>query len=259
MAEPKKYIKIQLPGEKYLEMVWIPKGDFDMGSPEEEEDRQENEKMHKVEIHKGFYLGKYPITQQQWEVVMGKNPVKDEDDKNDNYPVVDVSWCDVQKFIEKLNENTEVQESIKSLKCCGNVFRLPTEAEWEYACRAGSAGPWSCSSENLDQYAWYYGREENSPASLHRVQENQANGWRLHDMHGHVCEWCEDWYGDYEDGEDPQGPGTCSYRVLRGGGTYNSPANVRSAVRNWDTPTTRSFDIGARLLLGSSLDKTGEK
>ena len=231
-----------------IEMVWVPPGTFSMGSPSSEEDRDSDETQHRVTLTKGFWMGKYEVTQAQWRAVMGSNPSKF---SGSNLPVEQVSWNDCQDFIRKLNAKGQ------------GTFRLPTEAEWEYACRAGTTTPyfwgtkWSpdkCMAENdvgsnEDSGVEYY-RSRGLPVdSTAPVGSFAANRWGLHDMHGNVYEWCEDWYGDYPSGSvtNPTGPSTGSRRVFRGGGWYSFPRRCRSANRFSDDPDLRYGSLGFRL------------
>ena len=194
-----------------IEFVWIPAGDFRMGSTSRHADSEEKP-VTRVRISRGFYLGKYEVTQGQWEGVMGSNPSRFKN-CGGNCPVERVSWDDVQEFIRKLNG-----------KSGGRRYRLPTEAEWEYAARGGTtadtyAGDLTNPRGNdpvLNRIAWY---RENSGRRTHPVGRKAPNGWGLHDMLGNVWEWVGDWYGDYPGGTvtDPSGPGSGSYRVIRGG------------------------------------------
>jgi len=220
-----------------MKFVLIPTGRFMMGSPSGEAKRSSHEgPQHEVEITKFFYLGQHEVTQGQWKAVMGSNPSHF---KGDDLPVESVSWNDVQEFIRRLNQ----QENT-------NRYRLPTEAEWEYACRAGSRSAYSFgdSADRLGEYAWYDG---NSGAKTHPVGQKKPNAWGLFDMHGNVWEWCQDWYGaDYYSGSpaaDPQGPSSGQSRVLRGGSWYVNPIYTRSADRDWSDPGFRSGLIGVRL------------
>jgi formylglycine-generating enzyme required for sulfatase activity len=214
-----------------LEMVWCaPTNNFMMGSPMGEPDRVKNEALHRVTLTKGFWLGKTEVTQRQWEAVMGANPSHFQ---GAELPVETVSWEDCQKFIHKLNARLAV-----------TTFRLPTEAEWEYACRAGRMGPFG---ENLDESAWH---KDNGGRGTHPVGQKKPNAWGLYDMHGNVWEWCQDWYGDYPPGSvtDFQGTSSGSYRVLRGGSWNVHGKNCRSAYRNWYSPVNRSYFSGLRLV-----------
>ena len=205
------------PGVK-MTMCWIPPGEFMMGSPAGELGRYGDEDQHRVRITKAFWLAKTETTQAQWRAVMGNNPSLF---KGDNLPVEGVSWNDIAGpggFIEKANKATAVGEG---------GFSLPTEAQWEYACRAGETGLYS--GGTLDQVAWYDG---NSGDKTHPVGSKKPNAWGLHDMHGNVWEWCADWYGDeLSGGIDPQGASTGVNRVYRGGSWYDGAASCRAAGR----------------------------
>jgi formylglycine-generating enzyme required for sulfatase activity/uncharacterized caspase-like protein len=227
-----------LPGGARIEMVWIPAGTFTMGSPESEEGRWNNESpQHSVTISQGFWLGKYEVTQAQWKSVMRKNPSYF---RGSRLPVEQVSWEGVQVFIEKLN------------RLAGNsVYRLPTEAEWEFACRAGTTSHWSFGNDEsqLREYAWYW--INNMQRVTKEVGQKRANPWGLHDMHGNVWEWCQDWYGGYSDGSqvDPMGVSTGSSRVLRGGFFGGGALLTRSANRDDCKPSNRNNNnVGFRLL-----------
>jgi formylglycine-generating enzyme required for sulfatase activity len=218
-----------------MKLVYIPGGCFKMGSPESEEGRDDDEDpVHEVCVD-AFWMGKYEVTQGQWEKVMGSNPSYFK--KGDDYPVERVSWDDAQGFIKKLNSKS------------GNTYRLPTEAEWEYACRANSPGKY-CGGDDPDAVAWHDG---NSGDSTHSVGKKQKNSFDLHDMSGNVWEWCADWYekGYYavSPKDNPQGPESDSSRVIRGGGWYDSPGGVRPAYRIGFSPGNRYYDLGFRLIL----------
>lgn len=219
-----------------MEFVLIPSGSFTMGCNKNFEDCSDDETpQHQVTISRDFYLGKHEVTQAQWVAVMGDNPSKFKGRTN---PVEQVSWEDVQRFIEKLNQME------------GKKYRLPTEAEWEYACRAGSTTTYSFGDEKgqLGQYAWFDG---NSGEQTHPVGQLQPNAWGLYDMHGNIWEWVSDWHENYSTGPqtDPVGPSSGVDRVLRGcsWGT-NRPEYVRSAARSWFTPGYRSDTFGFRLV-----------
>ncbi len=239
-------------GAKELEMVLIPAGTFTMGSPENEKDRYDDEgPQHEVTISRDFYLGKYEVTQAQWEAVMGDNPSWF--DGKPNNPVEYVSWNDCQDFIDNFN----------AMRLISGEFRLPTEAEWEYACRAGTTTRFywgdSDSESVMKQYCWY---EKNADdgywTSPHADEEGTQpvglklpNAWGLYDMSGNVWEWCQDWYGDYPLGAvvDPIGQESGSYRVLRGGSWLSDAGYCRSAYRVWDWPDDADNYIGFRLVL----------
>jgi sulfatase modifying factor 1 len=219
-----------------MEFVFIKGGCFVMGDTFGDGDKDEKP-VHQVCVD-DFYLGKYEVTQGQWEKVMGNNPSYFKN-CGGNCPVEQVSWNDVQEFISRLNQRS------------GKRYRLPVEAEWEYAARSGGKREkWSGTSSEgeLGQYAWYGG---NSGSRTHPVGEKRPNGLGLYDMSGNVWEWCADWYGEnYYQGSprnNPKGPDNGSYRVLRGGAWLNDPRLVRAAIRTWGAPASRSRYIGFRL------------
>jgi formylglycine-generating enzyme required for sulfatase activity len=195
----------------------------------------DNEKpVHQVTISQSFYIGKYEVTQAQWQAVMGENPSNFKDCAN--CPVEQVSWDDTQKFIQRLNGMND-----------GYIYRLPTEAEWEYACRAGTTGDYA---GNLSEMAWY---SDNSGNKTHAVGGKQPNAWGLADMHGNVWEWCQDWYhetyyGAPTDGSAWLSGGEQKYRVLRGGSWNVVATGLRSALRNDVTPGNRYYDHGFRVV-----------
>ena len=212
-----------------MEMIYCAPGSFMMGSPEDEEDLFDDETQHKVTLTKGFWLGKYPVTQSQWKSVMRGNPSVL---GGDAYPVDSVSWADCKEFIEKINSRSNI------------AARFPTEAEWEYACRAGSGEAYSGTGD-LDEMGWYDG---NSDYGTHPVGEKEPNGWGFYDMHGNVMEWCADWYGSYPTKAvtDPEGPasGVVS-RVLRGGGWGWDARYCRSACRISFSSDSGNHDFGS--------------
>ncbi len=222
-----------------MEFVWIPAGSFLMGSPVDEEGRYydpdfNEEDQHWVRISEGFWMKKYEVTQGEWEAVMGTNPSAFSYN-SPRHPVETVSWLDTAEFIRKLNgweSGTEYR------------YRLPTEAEWEYAARAGTTG---ARYGELDSIAWY---RDNSEGETHAVGEKRANGWGLHDMLGNLWEWVADWHGEYPSTlvTDPQGPSTGSARVARGGSWYDDATGVRCAYRNGHGPSARDFAFGFRLV-----------
>ena len=229
-VKPGKAEVIDLGKDVKLEMVLVPAGKFKMGSSESEKGRLYNETQHEVTLTKPFYMGKYEVTHEQWESVMGKNPSAT---KGAKFPVTRVSWEDCQEFIKKINAKTN------------GGYRLPTESEWEYACRAGTTTAYSFgnsltkSDANIDDY-------EGSKA----VGSYKPNAFGLYDMHGNVFEWCEDWYGDYPAGavSDPKGVGTGEHHVLRGGSFYNGVSAARSSSRCVTfVPSSRFSNYGFRL------------
>ena len=197
---------------------------------------------HEVTLTKPFMLGMYEVTQFQYEQVMGKNPSTF---KRSNNPVEHVSWANAVEFCRKLSE-------LPAEKAAGRVYRLPTEAEWEYACRAGTTTEYSFGNRPaLFAHAWFDG---NSKDTTHPVGGKNRNAWGLYDMHGNVSEWCQDWYGDYRSGTgvDPTGAAPGSYRVIRGG-SYRDPAELyQSAYRYWFTPSARFYFLGFRVCLSPS-------
>ena len=217
-----------------MEFMWIAPGSFLMGSPADEEGRSADELQHEVRISEGFWMKKYEVTQGEWESVMGANP-SHFSNCGPRCPVEQVSWFDTEEFMQRLNG----RESGK-----GYRYQLPTEAEWEYAARAGTTG---ARYGVLDLIAWY---GDNSGSETHPVGQKGANAWGLHDMLGNVWEWTGDWYGRYPSGSvtDPQGPSTGSYRVIRGGGWSDRARGVRSADRGGGSPGVRDLNIGFRLV-----------
>ena len=232
-----------------MEFVWIPAGNFLMGSPKNEEGREHHERQHEVRISEGFWIGKYEVTQGEWEAVMGTNP-SHFSNRGLRCPVESVSWDDLQAFIRRLNERESgwgvyrLPKFIRRLNGSRHVYRLPTEAEWEYAARAGSSG---IRHGELDEIAWY---SDNSDDATHPVGHKLANAWGLHDMLGNIWEWTGDRYGEYPFGSvrDPRGPRLGSYRVVRGGSRGSLARHVRSAFRDGNSPGNRSSYIGFRLV-----------
>jgi len=253
-----------------IELVYIPAGSFTMGSPKSEQDAMvaagskrewaEDEIQHQVTLSQGFYMGKTEVTQGQWQKLMGNNPSYFKNAGSDA-PVESVSWDDCQEFCRR----------------AGFGLRLPTEAEWEYACRAGTTTALysggitilgQCNAPALDLIAWYGGNSgvtyeggydssgwlgkqyNHSWAGTHPVGRKQANAWGLYDMIGNVWEWCQDWYGTYPAGavRDPTGAAGGSSRVLRGGGWFDYASYCRSAFRIWSSPSYRDSDLGFRLV-----------
>jgi len=224
---------LMLPGGEEMEMVYVAPGSFMMGSPESEEGRGGDETQHRVTLTRGYWLGKYEVTQRQWKSVMGNNPSHS---KGPDRPVESVSWEDCQRFIAKVNAAARRQ--------FGGGARLPTEAEWEYACRAGTTGPYA-GNGNLDDMGWYDG---NSGGGTHPVGQKSANALEIYDMHGNVWEWCNDWSESYGgDVTDPTGAASGVNRVLRGGGWLDYAWRCRSAVRAGRNRGYRDEVIGFRL------------
>ena len=218
-----------LPGGATIEMIWCGPGKFMMGSPKTEVGRFEDEPIHPVTLTKGFWLGKYEITQTQWESVMGENHSRF---KGADRPADNLSWEDCQRFVNKVNA------------VFGGRARMPTEAEWEYACRAGSDAPVSGNGQ-LGDMAWY---DANSGSQTHVVGKNQANHWGFYDMHGNVLEWCSDWFSKPEGlAIDPKGPASGAFKVLRGGCWFFYERDCRSAYRLKRDPGIRNSIFGFRL------------
>ncbi len=254
-----------------LEMVKIKAGSFTMGSSSGEQGHDNDETQHRVTLTRDYWLGKFEVTQAQWKAVMGNNPSYF---KSDDRPVEQVSWNDAKEFCNKLN-------TIYAGKLpAGYKFDLPTEAQWEYACRAGTTTSLNIgedmrifginNSPNLDKVGWYGGNcgqgfdltsgydisgwEEkqysDQKGGTHPVGKKLPNKWGLYDMHGNVWEWCSDWYGSYNgDAVDPVGPSSGSDRVGRGGSWYGNARYCRSARRGCYSPGIRYDNLGFRLAL----------
>jgi len=232
---------------------WCPAGKFLMGSPESEKDRNSDETQHQVTLTRGFWMLETQVTQLMWESVMGSNPSKF---KGLNFPVENVSWNDSQEYIEKLNALLEGTPGVPA----GFKFSLPTEAQWEYACRAGTTTPFNFGSTLNGDKANCDGNNPYGTSTKGKylqqttaVGSYPANAWGLYDMHGNVREWCQDWYENYASGvvTDPMGASTGSIRVLRGGSWDSSAEHCRSAFRISSGPSSRGNRIGLRLSLVS--------
>jgi formylglycine-generating enzyme required for sulfatase activity len=239
-----------------MKLVLIPPGEFMMGSPWSEERRDSDEgPQHRVRITKPFYFGVYEVTQEEYERVMGTNPSAfSRSGRNSDrvsgldtsrFPVEMVSWNDAVEFCRKLS-------ALAAERLAGREYRLPTEAEWEYACRAGTTTRYSFGDDvsQLGQYAWYQG---NSNRRTQPAGQGKPNAWGLYDMHGNLWEWCSDWYDAkyYANSpvDDPQGPASGSGRVLRGGCLYYIAGYCRSAIRSNRYPVLRFHYLGFRLAL----------
>lgn len=233
-------------------MRWIPPGTFMMGSPASEVGRSDDEVQHLVEMTQGYWLGDTPVTQALWEAVMGTNPSQF---KAPDKPVEMVSWKDCQEFVARLNERVEGLEA-----------RLPTEAEWEYACRAGTTTAtwvgdlqWGHAQEMppLDAIAWDVA---NSAGSTHPVAQKAVNPWGLYDILGNVYEWCADWFDSYDvkTMQDPRGRSTGTRRVMRGGNWFSYTRHVRAADRDAAHPDDRYDYVGFRLARGPALRDGGQ-
>jgi formylglycine-generating enzyme required for sulfatase activity len=282
-----------------MKLVLIPKGTFQMGSPPSEEGSEDDERQYDVTLTEDYYLGAFEVTQSQYQKVMGNNPSYFQGERveqkfpakkhpetgrtieegkiipvdSSNHPVEQVSWNDAVEFCKRLSDLPEEKKA-------GRVYRLPTEAEWEYACRAGSKAAYNfgASSQSLGDYAWFgnnsgskeldcdalWAKMENNPqeyfdtvlsagCATHPVGEKKPNDWGLYDMHGNVWEWCSDWFGIYPKGavSEPTGPREGSFRVFRGG-SWNFTADLcRSAHRNGRSPSYRRANSGFRVALSS--------
>ena len=229
-----------------MELIEIPAGKFTMGSPAGEKKRGGNEEQVTVLLTKPFGLGKTEVTQGQWKQVMGTEPWKGQDEvqADKDCPATNISFFDAVEFCEKL---TDLERKIGKLKA-NEEYRLPTEAEWEYACRAGTTTAYSFADDakQLGDYGWF-------EAHPHKVGTKKPNPWGLHDMHGNVSEWCSDWHsGELRGGTDPVGPefgpGHPS-RVYRGGG---SPGRSRSAARGSGVPSGSGDYLGFRVARSQS-------
>jgi len=232
---------VTLPGGATMELVWCAPGSFEMGSPLDEAGRFENETRHSVTLTKGFWIGRYEVTQRQWESVMRSNHSRF---KSPDNPVENVSWHDCATFISRVNT------------VLGGAARLPTEAEWEYACRAGSDAPIS-GGRHIDDVAWY---DSNSENRTHAVGQTSPNAWGIYDMHGNVLEWCFDWFSPLSgDVVDPKGTPTGSFKVLRGGCWFFFERDCRCAYRLRREPTLRNCIFGFRLACSESMPVRSSK
>jgi formylglycine-generating enzyme required for sulfatase activity len=214
-----------------MKLALIPAGEFDMGSPADEKGREEDEMLHRVRITRDFRIGVTEVTQAQWKAVMGERRGQFD---GDNLPVEDCSWKDAVAFCARLSKKE------------GKTYRLPTEAEWEYACRAGATGRFG--GARLDDLAWY---DDNSDGRTHPVAAKKPNAWGLCDMHGNVAEWCADYYGPYPAGgaADPAGPQAGKARVVRGGSWASFERGCRSASRS-STPAAYQLKfLGFRVVM----------
>ena len=219
-----------------MQFAYIPAGSFMMGSPEDEDDRRDAESpQHKVTL-KPFRMQTTPVTQKQWKEVMGNNPSNFD---GDDLPVGCVSWNDCREFVKKLNQRDP-----------GKGYRLPSEAEWEYACRAGTTTKYYSgnSESDLERAGWY---RDNSGGKTHPAGQKEPNAWGLYDIHGNVWEWCEDWYHSSYNGAPSDGSAwvspTGKYRVLRGGSWSLIQDYCRSAHRGRSNPVSRYGSYGFRL------------
>ena len=221
-----------------MELVLIPAGTFRMGGDKKLERAEDHETpRHVVKISSAFFMGKYEVTQAQWSEIMNNNP---SEFKDGTRPMERVSWNDAQAFIQKLN-----------IKEGTNTYRLPTEAEWEYAARAGSESSYGFGGDVdiLSQYAWY---NKNSAGETHPAGQLKPNAWGLFDMHGNVHEWCQDWfdrkYYTQSPSNDPSGPSSGLAKALRGGDWGSEDWYCRCASRSLSSPDRRSNRLGFRLI-----------
>jgi len=223
----------ETPAPNPIEFVKIAPGEFMMGCVEDDPQCDDEEKpAHRVRITKPFELGKYEVTQAQWQAVMGTNPSRY---KGELRPVESVSWIDIQEFLNRMNAKND-----------GYKYRLPTEAEWEYAARAGTTTP--LDPLKIEELAWY---EKNSTNQTHPVGQKKPNAWGLYDMHGNVWEWVQDWFANYTASAavDPAGPATgqpvsngraeVQVRIAKGGSWYSGPFSLRISNRGIAIPTDR--------------------
>ena len=233
-----KKLTLTIKGVEYA-FRWCPAGTFTMGSPQDEAGRRDNETQHQVTLSRGFYMLETEVTQAMWEGVMGNNP---SNFKGAKFPVECVSWNDCQDYIKELNGLGVAPK--------GYRFSLPTEAQWEYACRAGTTTAYHFGDTLTDDKANYAG----NVGKTRVVGFYPANAWGLYDMHGNVCEWCSDWYGDYPNGAvtDPTGAVGGSCRVLRGGSWRLYAEYCRSAERADNDSSLRIDSRGLRVCLVSN-------
>jgi formylglycine-generating enzyme required for sulfatase activity len=216
-----------------MKLALIPASEFDMGSPADQKGHEHDEALHRVTISKAFRIGVTEVTQAQWKAVMGQERGSV---KGENLPVHEVSWKDANDFCEKLSKSE------------GKKYRLPTEAEWEYACRAGQTGRFA-GSENAGDVAW---NDDTSDGQPHPVAQKKPNAWGLYDMHGNVAEWCSDLYAAKYPAEavtDPAGAKEGTARVLRGGSFSSFERGCRSASRASASPAHQLKTAGFRVVM----------
>ena len=240
-------LRLDFGGGVAMDFARIEPGTFTMGSPLDEPGRGKDEAQHTVTIGRPFYMSTTEVTQAQWKAVMGTSLAEQQAKASKKLPLPGesaaspmyyVSWDDATEFCRRLSEKT------------GRKLRLPTEAEWEYACRAGTSLPYGIKGKLMD-VGWHH---DNSQSSTHPAAQKQPNAWGLYDMHGNVSEWCADWYWDYPTAKvrDPQGAETALTRVVRGGAWSSSLRNCRSAYRLAAAPSRRADDIGFRCVQESN-------
>ncbi|MEM7011436.1 MAG: formylglycine-generating enzyme family protein [Verrucomicrobiota bacterium] len=235
-----------------IEFVWCPAGEFLMGSPESEEGRSNDEKIHKVIFTDGFWIARTETTQKQWKEAMGSANNPSEWTSNTDLPVEKTNWGQAIAFCAQMNRKFESDLPE------GHEFTLPTEAQWEYACRAGTSTPFSFGATLTSRQANFdgtkpYGVEEEGPflEKTTKAKTFQPNAWGIYDMHGNVAEWCMDGYAAYAAGDatDPLTPATGKYRILRGGSWRSEAAFLRSAFRSQPTPDKELSNIGFRVVI----------
>lgn len=252
-------IRVPQSGSRYeiedlgIELMPIAVGSFQMGSPSGERGRDSDETPHRVTISKPYWMGETEVTQGQWKALMGSTVRQQRDKSNpewsmrgegDRNPMYYVSWEEAMEYCRKLTSRERAAGRLPA----GYGYTLPTEAQWEYACRAGTTGAYA---GELDGMGWY---DKTSGSTTHAVGEKRANAWGLYDMHGNVWEWCSDWYGDYPSGSvtDPAGASSGSFRVFRGGSWYGPAQDCRSAYRRGNSPGYRFDFLGFRVALTPS-------
>ena len=235
-----------------MELIEIPAGKFTMGSPAGEKGHQPDEEQVAVTLTKPFWLGKTEVTQGQWQAVMGTEPWKGQPlvQADKDCPASYVSWNDATDFCQRLTDTDHKNGKLPA----GESYRLPTEAEWEYACRARTQTAWSFGNDEsqLGEYAWFQGNKKNEQYA-HKVGMKKPNPWGLYDMHGNVLEWCSDWCGEkLSGGTDPVGPEGGYLRVYRGGNCWSLPGICRSADRSGKVPSIRGPNLGFRVARSQS-------
>jgi len=239
-------LTVELTDGVSMDFVYIPPGTFAMGAaPGEEGPLDDSEEpQHTVELSQGFYLAKYEITQAQWRAVVGTQPWRRRQyvKEGAQFPATYIAWLEVDEFVRRLNKKADK-----------DLYRLPTEAEWEYACRAGTTTRWHSGDDeqSLDDYAWVSGNTWATGKKYpHAVGQKKPNAWGLYDMHGNVWEWVADWESRYtvEKQLDPKGPDDGERRSGRGGSFGTLGLGVRSASRFFSPPDARTPDVGTRIL-----------
>ena len=257
-TEPKPGVAFTV-SDLSLEMLWCPPGIFHAGSPPDEELRDFDEILREVTLTKGFWLGKHEVTQTQWEKIMGNNPSHF---KGPDLPAEKMSWDGAKTFCKKLTDRERNEGRLPK----GWEYELPTEAHWEYACRAGTKTAWSFGNSPAEMPKNANFSDKSSKLQGNDIDYDDGfeytapvgsfppNAWGFHDMHGNVFEWCQDWHGAYPDRAvtDPTGTRTGSLRVLRGGGWFSTAVSCRSAYRGRDPPSNRYNYDGFRVCLSPS-------